>query len=435
MMRLVARFAALIALVPMACGSTREVKPVGQASEGAVKPVACPPELAMDHQPLSAHEMQFFKPTEPKGTVSKHAVCATVRERSLTLAVAIDSAKADAKLPDLVRFDFTGKADFTGAPVAPLKVDRNEDGEVATTVGPATIEVKRDGKTIPVSVRGNYHKSPGYRWINLNFGTAVEGRLAFGDKTYAVRVVDGNNDLALGTKAQGLRAGDRVAGIEPCDALVVDTGDGSFAGKVLKAYYGQPVQVGGAWYDVELSPDGAKLTAKPSAAETASLKIAHARWAAKLAGEKYILTLSGSAEPAVIPADRYTIIEFEQTVPSDRPEDKEGWKGRLTSGRRDLWDGKGQTIEAAAGKTVELAIGAPLTASIVTSVQAPSQAPQKAGRPAPVAGSAVRMDFKLVDAAGLRAELFLPNAGAPTPEVEVFDAEGKSIHQAKFQFG
>ncbi|MBM4034730.1 MAG: hypothetical protein FJ291_23545 [Planctomycetes bacterium] len=400
-------------------GVTIALAPLLHASEGEAKLVACPPELAMEHHGLSAHEMQFFKPKEPKGTVSSHAVVAMIRDRAVTLAVAIDSAKADAKAPDLLRLDFSGKADFAGAPVAPLKAKRDEDGDVSAIIGPATIEVKRDGKSFPVLVRGSYHKSPSYRWINLDLGSAAEGRLAFGAKTYAVRVVDGDGDLVLGTKAKALRAGPGVAGIEPCDSLAIDTGDGSFGPSVLKAYYGQPVLVDGAWYDVELSGDGTRLTARPSALETATLKVGHERWSAKLAGERYILNLSGSAQPIAIPADRYTVIEFQQTIPGERTEGRDAWKGRLTSGRRDLWEGKGKTFEAAAGKTVELAIGAPLTASIATSIR----------------GKAVRMDFNLADAAGLRAELFLPETGPPTPEVEVFDAGGKSVYSAKFQFG
>jgi hypothetical protein len=363
--------------------------------------------------------MQFFKQPEPKGTLSRHAVVAMIRDQAVTLAVAIDSAKADAKAPDLLRLDLSGKAEFAGAPVAPLKVVRSQDGEVDATIGPATIEAKRDGKSFPILVRGNYHKSPSYRWINLELGTGAEGRLAFGAKTYAVRVVDGNGDLALGAKAKALRAGPGVAGIEPCDTLAIDTGDGSFGPNVLKAYYGQPVLVDGAWYDVELSADGTKLTAKPATLETAKLKIGHERWSAKLAGERYVLNLEGSAEPITIPADRYTVIEFQQTIPGDKTEGKDAWKGRLTSGRRNLWEGKGKTFEAAAGKTLDLAIGAPLTASISTNIRA----------------KAVRMDFNLVDAGGLRAELFLPETGPPLPEVEVFDAGGKPVYSGKFQFG
>jgi hypothetical protein len=393
--------------------------PLAYAAGAEVKPVACPASLAVQQSELSPTEGEFFKATEPNGTINPHAVLARLHGAAAALVVALDSEKPDAKAPDVVRLDFGLKAQFAGAPAVPLKAGGTEQDWFQASIGPTTVEVKRDGKTIPVCVQGMYQKRQDFRWMTLEVSTALEGRLAFGAKTHAVRVVNCNGALTFGAKAKVERLGKAICGIDAGDTVAVDTGDGSFTSKVTKNYYGHPLLVDGAWYDVSLSPDGTKLTATPSAAATAMLKIDHESWLLTLAGDKYILALDGSNQPVAIPADCYTVAGFRQVGPLGRRGEKDAGSGLLMSGATELSRGKGKTFEAAAGKTVELAIGDPLTASITTSVRRPS----------------ARMSFSLVDAAGLRADLVLPDVGTPTPEVEVLDAAGKRVHEGKFEFG
>ena len=388
------------------------------AADGELRPVACPPGLSLDRQSLGAYDRQFIKPKEIAGAVNPHAVVALVRGAALELAIALDSEKPGAKAPNLLRFDFTGKRQFAGKPTVPLKPrPKGEEGGQAS-FGPATIQVDHGGRTVPVSVQGSYSTSDSYRWLTLTLSTALEGRLAFGSKTYAVRVVDGNANLALGDKATVMRDGTRIFGIQPGDTLAIDTGGGWNTPKMIRAYYGEPVRVDGAWFDVALSPDRKAIHAKPSTARFARLKIAHKKWSVKLAGAKHMVMLEGSNEPVTLPADTYTVVEFVETAASDG-----GIESRLASGQMDLYRGKAKTFEAPAGKTAELAIGSPLAASIATTVRK----------------QAVLMDFKLTDAAGLSAHVVVaqPQKGLrqPTPAVEVRDPLGKSVHTGKFEYG
>jgi len=388
-----------------------------RASDGQLTPVACPIEQVPDLRGLYASEPDFFKPAEPKGTVNPHAVVAMVRNGATTIAVAVDSEKPEAKGPDLIRFDFSGKGEFAGAPVAPLK--RSLLYESQASFGPTTVDVNRNGKPIPVTVQGSYNKSPEYRYINLQLGAALEGRLAFGAKTYTVRLIDGNGDLAFGAKATASRSVGQARYVSPCDSIAIDTADGSFRQKVIRAYYGQPVRVDGSWYEVELSPDGTRISSRPFAGEMAQLRIAHEQWSATLVGDKHILKLEGSTEPIPIPADRYTVLVFEQSAPSNQPGATIGQMARLTSRPGARPDSPAALVDAAAGKTIALAIGAPLTASIATNARLGS----------------VRMDFTLVDAAGMHAAVVLPGVGIATPGVEVLDPAGKRAYEGQFRYG
>jgi hypothetical protein len=200
---------------------------------------------------------------------------------------------------------------------------------------------------------------------------------------------------------------------------VIDTADGSFRQKVIRAYYGQPVRVDGSWYEVELSPDGTRISSRPFAGEMAQLRIAHEQWSATLVGDKHILKLEGSTEPIPIPADRYTVLVFEQSAPSNQPGATIGQMARLTSRPGARPDSPAALVDAAAGKTIALAIGAPLTASIATNARLGS----------------VRMDFTLVDAAGMHAAVVLPGVGIATPGVEVLDPAGKRAYEGQFRYG
>jgi hypothetical protein len=310
--------------------------------------------------------------------------------------------------------DFTNKGEFEGAPAVPL-VDERTRGSSNGQIGPAVIQVVRNGKTIPVTVSGSYQKSASYRHLTLDMGTALEGTCQFGKKTYPLRIIDGNNNLRCGdvvTSGPQAFMG-KVAG----DSLAIDTGDGKFKTSVRKSYYGQPALVDGVWYDVAISTDGTKVTAEPAKIESAKLKIAHDEWRIRLAGAKYVLTLSGSGDPVEIPADHYVVLEFRQSVKDETPRG-----AALTSGGK---GGKAARFKAPPGETTELAIGAPLTASITLT----------ASIKAKTHGRAVSMDFKLTDASGAEATVAPNKGGRPTPKVEVLDSEGKRVHSGNFEYG
>jgi hypothetical protein len=381
------------------------------AEVGDLKPV---PGEAMQSAPLYAGGDSFTKCRKGDGTVSKHAMAVALKApppSNLRIKVAIDSDSPDSKVPNVVRLDFTRQGRFAGAPVVPL-VRTSRGSQFNGQIGPATVQVPRGKTSLPVHVSGRYYKSGDYRNVTLSLSTALEGTCQFGEKTYPVRIIDGNSNLRCGDTTRPQRRGGKVRGLIWGDRLIVDTGDGKFGGAVEKSYYGHPVMVDGAWYDVKLSSDGTKVSATPSDLETAKLKIPHDRWTITLAGAKYVFALSGKDEPVEIPADRYTVTQFCQF-------DKGKRMNRLASGDLDARRGTAKALNVPAGETTELAIGTPLTASIKTKTRR----------------RVVSMDFKLTDASGAETTVYLGKGGRPTPKLEVLDSDGKRVHSGNFEYG
>ena len=383
------------------------------AAVGDLKPVSVSPRQALMAKPLFGSRGSFTKPTEGDGTVNKHAMVATLKSGKLVIKVAIDTRSPDTKVPDVIRFDFTGEGKFDDKLVVPLK-RLNQD---QASFGPATLDVQVDGRTIPVTVRGGYFKSGTYRQMNVSFGTAVEGTCAFGEKTYAVRVIDGNNNLRLGDVTTQIKHNRKLMGINAGDTLVVDTGDGSFA-KPIKSFYGQPVLVDGKWYDVTISADVSKVSARQMEIEEAgTIKITHKEWSATFIGEKYILMLKGDTAPIAVPPDRYVVTDYQEMVGSEPGKSP----ARLMSGFGGNYPGKGKVVEVKADQMTEIPIGSPLTASIT----------------AKQSGRTVRLSLVLTDASGANVDdLTGPKGGRPpAPKVEIFDTEGKSVYKCTLEYG
>jgi len=349
-----------------------------------------------------SYTRKFTKPKKDDGTVSKKALIAKLSKRNIK--VAIDFQSPDSQEFDVVRFDFTGKGQFNDQLVVPLK-KMGKASSPHRQLGPATFQIQRDGKSIHVTVRGHYYISSGHRYIVVFLGTALEGPCKFGDKTYKVRLVDGNNNLRCGDKSKFIQNRRVVVG----DTLLIDLGDGNFK-HVKKSLYGSPVLIDGVWYDVALSPDKSEITASPSTAKTAKLKINHDSWSIQLVGKNGILMFSGSTEPTEIPAGKYRVMQFTQSE-----KDKGGRMVSLTVGQDNLRSGKAKTFNVEANQTFELAVGTPLTARVKIKPR----------------GRSLKMNFELTDVSGMKVGPMHNNK----PQVEVFDVKGELVHTGKFEYG
>lgn len=383
------------------------------ATEAEVKPVGCDPKLAIQGWSYSAGGRNFHKLPEGSGAFSHRAVAVTVQRGPLKLVIAIDSQQPGGTSPDVIRFDFSGKGRFSDAPSLPLRVQLKQKGNFWSRFGPATLSATIRGRTLPVCVRGSYtsaRRSLGRR-LELGMATALAARLAFGERTYHVRVVSGTESFVCGQEARVYRGLGGLLGLGISgDTLVIDTKDGSFARgpHLIRTHYGHPALVDGAWYDVALSPERKKLVARPLAAQMAKIRIAHERWTATLAGRKHIITLHGSTDALAIPADEYMIHDFRQIAPMKQ----NGGEARIISARLDLTSGATKSFKAPAGETVNVAVGAPLTARLSATVR----------------GRSVTLRLALLDAAGLKALIHVSRAKLPRPQLQILDARGQVVH-------
>jgi hypothetical protein len=383
---------------------------------GELTPVACEADLALGIQPVYVQGTGFKPGQADSGLVSSLARVGTISGTGWSFQLAIDSSTADAKAPDVVRLDFTGKGKFAGAPTAALKPTASSEGLFRATFGPVEVKAAVNGAQIPITVSGRYINlnSGQYRQLQLTLGTAMQGKCRFGDSELAVRIVDGDNNLQPGNAWQKRAFGKNVA-VVTGDTVAVDLGDGTFAKDVRKACYGSPVEVGGKWYEVAVSPDGKQVSARPVEMEAGNIHIDHPKWSCMIIGEKFILPLEGGPEPVAVPAGAYVMRSYEEF---SAPDDK-GRRARLAIGIPPA--GKSSEVTVEAGKTAQIAIGSPLNAT----VKAVKQAQQ------------VMLSLVLTDAAGRQITGLATYDGSmpPAPQITVKDAAGAQVYQNTLEYG
>ncbi len=381
---------------------------------GELTPVACDADLALGLRPVFVQGTGFKPGQEGSGLVSSQARVGAVSGTGWELQVAIDSSTADAKAPDVVRFDGTGKGKFAGAPTAALKIIAEAGDLYHATFGPVDVKAAIDGKLVPMTVTGRYIKSGTYRRVDLTLGTAMQGKCNFGDRELAVRIVNGDNNFQPGNAWQRRALGKNVA-VVPGDTVAVDLGDGTFAKDVRKACCGSPIEVGGKWYEVALSQDGKQVSAKQVELEAGMLHIDHPKWSCMLIGDKFVLPLEGGPEPVAVPAGAYVMRSYEEF---SAPDDK-GQRARLAVGISPAAASSKVAVEA--GKMAQIAIGSPLSAT----VKANKQAQQ------------VMLSLVLTDAAGRPITGLATYDGKqpPEPQITIKDATGAQVYQNTLGYG
>jgi hypothetical protein len=344
-----------------------------------------------------------------RGLVNAHSVVGVAQGAPGGLQVAIDSAKADATQPDVVRLDFSGQGKFKGAPTAGIKIRPSGSGTTMGTIGPAVILVKRDGRSIPIAVQGSYWKQSRSRGLSLRLASALEGTCKFGAKTYPVRVFDGNANQGF---SDALKPPYRSQSIIPFDRVVVDTAGDKFSSGAAVSYVGQPILVDGKWYKVDISDMKIKAAAMNIAG--GSVKVNAPRWNCTLVGKKYYLSLNGGKEAISVPPDEYATSNYTVFTGSDP-----GKRSATIRGYGSLRGGKAFTVGS--GQSVDLLIGAPIEAKVSASKR----------------GAKVNMNLMMTDALGGRISSITTSEGKrpPAPSIEVVDKAGKIVYTAKLEYG
>jgi len=394
------------------------------AMAGEVTPVACEPSVALSSRALySSGRGASAKPAEGSGAVHAKAVVMTFNTSGGKIIVAVDSAKADAAGPDTLRFDFTGKGQFAGAPTVALKPMKGQGptGYFHATFGPATIQAALPGGTVPVMVRGHYYKmmqnngltQTPYRQMTLNVGMAVEGKGKFGKRVLPVRIIDGNGNMKAGDAWRVVSRSARTG-----DTLAIDTGDGSFTKSVSKSCFGSPIEVDGAWYSVALGDKGKTLTVAPVDVELGKIHIKQPKWSCMLIGDTHLLRLTGGTEPVSVPVDSYMVTQYQQWGQADA----QGRRPSLSCTDFTTRGADKALVTIQAGKTAEVQVGSPLTASVIAT---------------PRSDGVVSLALSLADASGRTvSNLTLPTGRRPTaPKVTIRDAAGKTVYSTSLEYG
>jgi len=343
-----------------------------------------------------------------RGLVNEHSVVGDLRGAASGVAVAIDSAKPDAKQPDVIRVDFTGKGNFKNAATATIKMRPAQRNVTMGVIGPELMTAKIGGRSVPVTVSGTYWKQAERRGLSLMMSAGVEGECKFGSKTYPIRVIDGNGNLKF---ADALKPPFRPSSMMPFDKVVVAT-DGKFSTASATSYIGQPIFVDGKLYTVSVA--NMKAKASPMKSAGGKVKVDAARWSCTLIGKKYFVTLNGGKDPIVVPPDEYVTANYTVYTGADPRK-----RSAIIRGYGSYRGGKSFTV--AAGRTVDVQLGAPIEATVMSSV--------RSGK--------VRINLMMKDPLGGRISSIVTSEGRrpPPPSIDVIDKAEKIVYTAKLAYG
>jgi hypothetical protein len=321
------------------------------ADDGDLKPVACDPDQAVFPSVLCT-VMFDQTPAADTGKLHPKAVAGTVRGGSVPLKVALDYTKGDANEPDLICFDFTGEAIPLRKVPAPRSVD------FLMEFGPSALTVQKNGETFPVTILGMCGGERQRLVAIFTFAPAREGKCTFGDKQYPVRIVDAMGDFRFDEKGKFDRKDHRGNGFAVGETVLVDTGDGTFEKSFIKGYYGQPIFLDNRWYEVTVSPDGDKVSAKPIELRSGKLAIDADKWDAVLEDNGKVFCVSGGKKPVGVPVGEYKLLYYREW---SKPNAK-GERAWLLALDMDFMTakGKGKIVTVSEGETTKLTLGSPL---------------------------------------------------------------------------
>jgi hypothetical protein len=358
------------------------------------------------------------------GTVNPAAKVITLRLGEGTLLVALDSAKADDKVLDVIKVDTTGKGKFTADASLPIKWMSGADGAGSGNAGPATVKLTHDGREVPVTLRGYVMRdtSGGITSLFLRGAVSLEGACAFGDKIHTVRFVDVTGNLRMDDALKfAVKDGAPVAPM-PGDMVMIDPAPG--ARGTPSAMVGSPVRVDGTWYDLALSADQKKVTATPLKGPFGKLKFNADTWTAMLLCGDRLFMLMDVKDAVEMPAGKYILAQGMFS------------KGGVMIGCSDqarFMQGKAEAFEIAAGKTVEDFMGPPFTGR----VEVTGAGDTRTLTPSITDAHGLTVSNIMVmprpdDASGKAAvvEGRPPSAGS----IEITTADGKSVYSAALVF-
>jgi hypothetical protein len=308
------------------------------------------------------------------------------------------------------------------------------------------------GRTMPVSVCGDYYNYPGRRELSVHLACRAVAKCRFGDAVYDVWICDGDCNLHFGDMPRLKLEGDRVVVPSPAahggtlslvkigddrvvvpqrtplaqggpppqgDTLVVIDSQGN---TLVKTLFGMPVLVDGRYYNVRISKDGSTISAEPADVRTGMVKAAHETWRVMLVGADGAMVVRGGAEPVPVPVGRYAMIGYTQTAPFDGPVLPEVKIVPFSVFYNEKAPSK--LFDVTEGQTTELAFGSPLTAKATVTK----------------AGSAVQFGLETSDANGRAIDNLTAirgkTVGMPAqPKLQVVDDTGKIIYKCTLEYG
>ncbi|HHH75479.1 MAG TPA: hypothetical protein ENL03_00475 [Phycisphaerae bacterium] len=359
----------------------------------------------------------------------------TILPSKVSVSIARDGATADAKVLDVLRFDFTGTGTFKDAIELKLKQVSYRSINSMHFSGLLPITLRLNGADCPAALTYAMYSDarpklnrPAY--LSFSVQMAVQGKCKFGRKTLSVRIFDRDGNGSFGKEAKPEISGALVTNSSPNispkgDTFMVDFGDGSFSPSTKEFYWNQPFQVDGKWYKLKISANGKKV--KAVHANVAMGIIAHKaeKWSVILTNKDVSLNIIGGPQGAAVPVGEYHLVTFQEF---SAPDDK-GRRGCVNSWNVVGTDEKAEALVVTKGKDTTLPAGCPLVAEPVI-VSAGVSDKKKT----------IMLNMKLYSLNGgstMNSESIETLGGGrpPAPKFKILDASGQAVHQGTLEYG
>jgi len=300
----------------------------------------------------------FKRPAPQSMALSSRAVVLNFTRDTLNLAVALDSRTPESPHYDVLRFDAKGRGDFENALEIPwvyMSFDPPPDEAREYAFGHPSVSLKVGHRTVQAGVAAEFRERRGQRTFKMNLYTCSSGQCLFDKKAHNLLLFDADGSLRVDDAYRvAVPVGHNYSAGEG-DVLVVDPVEGPYR-RLAWGYYGHPLLVDGALYDVSVSKDGEGVGATPYEGKTGFVRIDHPYWEAEFANNASALVLYGGPAPVPVPPGRYRVLRYMEWSPSDaeQRDPLKLWRPKSAAGE-ELW------VEIEAGQTTEILIGSPIT--------------------------------------------------------------------------
>lgn len=295
-----------------------------------------------------------------------------------------------------------------------------------------------------------------YAYVSLNAAAYREGEITLDGQPVQIVVTDYNSngrfddlsvidDSVMGTEGTVYpRQGDMIY-VDPHKATAASLSSYDPTASDSQHYLSQVLNVGGRFYDVQITPAGDRLTLQPSSLAAGHVRNANRGYRALVYGDQGLLKISGDAEGrALLPAGSWKLLMYtidqsergEAAKPAEAAEAKPSLLDTLAGAllgsrpqparpRYTMVSARAKrdypAVEVRAGETAELPFGPPYKPQVTAAMQSAEQ---------------VSLGMSLVGIGGEICSNLIVDGGRPAkPAFTITDPDGKVVERGTFEYG
>ena len=351
---------------------------------------------------LTVKLSSFAKSADAKGLSWANATVAKVGG----IAVAFDSSVPNAKKPNQLKIDFTGKGDFTNAQTVNISVSEDKRFKRNQYRFPRAVRINPtiNGQKADIIFTGRHYGNA----LKLLFSWSLQGKVKFGNTELNVNVNDKNGNLKFDDQVKPNMK--RPWEMRYCDNVIVHLSKSH----KIQTFCNGLVLVKGKWY--KLSFKDFSLTAKPYAGKLGKLKVNAPWFRMQLVSEKTVLSIYNfsNAREVQVPPGKYMISFYETRQSTNPKQPGPGVAGRIA--------GSFAKIKADQTTTIKTSNNINITLHVRKHYKDKKK---------------LIFSLGLTDEIGGRGLAIMAKNGrlVPAPKIEVYDEKGKKLATISMKYG